>query len=200
MSHGVCIQQTEQTEQTQQTQREIFVDKYVEYFLKMTHVSKISQMDCYFFQLILFIHEGSEKHNLDKIDHKIKSNCLFVNKIFDDTFLFRDHGAEYQMYTRYISEYCPDEIQLDTAVGHAQSQIFYGCNFKCPTTFELIAQKLKTCGYSKEQILQQQKDLKYVEQTGSIEEYNLKQKQFKQCIITTKNICTFIGAIKNKTC
>lgn len=173
--------------------RETFANKYIEYLLNMTHLSKITKFDCYFFQLILFIHEGSNEMGQT---YKIKNNCFFVDKLFDKAVTFRNHGAEYQMYTRYIAEYCPDEITVDTSItgqlkSATQSQNFYGCNFKCQTTFKLIAQKLKTQGYTKVKILQLQNELKMLEKEN-IEACELKQQELKKCIVTTKNICMFI--------
>ncbi len=176
--------------------REIFIDKYVEYICSMSHVSKITKLDNYFYQLILFIHEGSEKYNTPKVTHKIKNNCLFVNKIFDDKFTFKDHGVECSMYMKYIMEYCPDEVTLDIMQGHTQPQTFYGCDFECGSTFLLIADKLKSLGYTKESLLQQQQELEHSKIYDTKEVYETKQKKYKQRLITTKNICLFIAGVK----
>lgn len=181
--------------------RELFVEKYVEYICSMTHVSKITQFNNYFYQLILFIHEGAEKHNKPSVTHKIKNNCLFVDKIFDDKFSFKEHGVEYNMCVKYITEYCNNEIQMDMMQGHTQQQTFYGCDFECPTTFKLISDKLKflMCSQTKESLIKQQKELEQSKMNDSPDIFDAKQKIFKQRLITTKNIMIFIDAIPKTT-
>ncbi len=181
---------------TERSEREIFVDKYIDYLCSMPSVSKITCFNGYFYELILFVHENTEKHNVSTFNHKIKNNCLFVNKIFDNAFKFADHGDEYNMYAKYIMTYCPDEIQHDTMQGHTQQEVYYGCNFECPTTFKLIAEKLKGLGYTKQSLLQQQKELEISKHLDSQEIFESKQKKFKQTLITTKNICGFVLAVQ----
>lgn len=174
--------------------REIFIDKYVEFVCSMTHVSKIVKFDNYFYQLILFLHDGTEKYNTTTVKHKLKNNCFFVDKIFDPSIQLMSHGAEYGMYKKYIMEYCPDEIQLDWTQENTQPSHYYGCDFQCPTTFTQISNKLKSIGYTKDFILQKQSELEYSKINDSKEDYESKLKQFKQHLITTKNISTFITA------
>lgn len=179
------------------SERDIFVDKYISYLCEVQHVSKIKQFKGYFYELLLYIHENATKHNMSTVSHKIKNNCLFVNKIFDNDFVFFDHCDEYNMYVRYITVYCPDEIQNDTMQGHTQQEKYYGCDFQCQTTFKLIVTKLKTLTeYSKESLLKQQDELEKLKSNIDLEEFNLKQKKFKQSLITAKNICGFINAVK----
>ncbi len=184
---------------SEKSHRELFIEKYVNYILCMEHESCIAKMDNYFYQLILFLHPNSEKYNDPKISHKIKENCLFINKTFDDKFLFNNdnnNGNESAMFLNYVANYCPLEITEESTINNPQVQKFYGCDFTCPTTFECIVRKLKTLGYSKEKLVNLQNEAKQLRRDGHENEYNNKMTELKRNMLIVKNICLFISANK----
>lgn len=176
--------------------REEFANKYVEYFIEMNHVSKITTLNNYFFQLILFLHEGGEKFDTTLSTHKIKENCFFIDKVFENTVQFYGHGDESQMYIKYICEYCPEEIKKEIIFGNSNPQTFYGCDFQCPLTFELISEKLKKLGFTKAELIEQQNEIAKLKDENS-EEYEKKLNEYKKNVTRVRNICTFRQAVKN---
>lgn len=173
-----------------------FVDKYVQYILKMETLSDITTFDNVFYQLVLFVHDNTQQFNSSHHTHKLKENCLYVNKIFQPDIKFYDHGHETLTYIKYIQEFCPTEISQETIQGNSNIQTLYGCDFRCTHTFNLISDKLKTCGFSKEKLTQQQNELTklkndLINDPSKQGEYDEKLIKFKKDLITVKNICLF---------
>lgn len=176
--------------------RQDFINKYVYYLLKMEHVSEMTSFDNVFFQLILFLHKGSENLNDTVNSHKMKDNCFYSSKIFQTSVIFQDHGLESVMFTKYIEEFNPTTSDDE----------FYSCDFKCAVTFEMISNKLKLYaqenGLTKESLAMQQNELiklkKSCEDSENFsKEYKIELGKFKKNLTVTKNICLFRKLVKN---
>ena len=202
---ATCTKANNQLNNQSNAVRETFVNSYIQYLLKMKHISTITRLDGLFFQLILFLHPNTDDLNTTSFPHKIRDNCFYVNKIFQNSVTFQNHGQESQMYTKYITEFCKKEITQENIFGTQRT--FYGCDFDCTTTFNLISEKIKNHGFNKEQLLEQQKDLKQlrrrIEKESDDEhiefletQYNKQMDMFKQNVITVKNICIFRKALQ----
>lgn len=172
--------------------RDIFVDEYVNYILKMNHISKINKFNGHFYELILFIHKETISPDCHLQNYKLKNNCFFINNVFDETTHLQDHGLEYQMFTKYVTEFCPSEISINLDKPDDCKPYVYGCNFDCSSTFNLITKKLKKVAHSKEEIMLAHHNLELLKKSDNLEEYKIKEKEYKQLLITTKNICAFI--------
>ena len=176
--------------------RQDFVNKYVHYLSKMEHVSEMTSFDNVFFQLILFLHKGSENLNDMGNSHKMKDNCFYSSNIFQTSVIFQDHGLESVMFTKYIAEFNPT-ISDDE---------FYSCDFKCSITFEMISSELKlyaqendltekSLAMQQNELIKLKKSCEYSENFGK--EYEIKLAKFKKNLIVTKNICLFRKLVKN---
>lgn len=181
----------------EQFTKEQFVQNYVNFICEMTHLSKITKFFGSFYELILFLHDGGEIHHNCLLTHKIKNNCFFVNNVFDENIKFRNFGVEYQNYVKYIAKYCPSEIQSKITNNNTHVEISYKCNFKCPTTFLLIKNKLLSLGYTRELLQLKKEELSNLKQMKNVEEYEKKHIEFQQMLITIKNICTFVKAVND---
>lgn len=183
--------------------KDAFVNKYIEYIEKMETISDIKSFDNLFYQLILFVHPNTEQFNNGTHNFKIKDNCLYIDKIFQPDVTFYDHSHESLVYIRYIQEFCPLEITSELVNGSPYSQTMFGCNFRCFDTFNLISEKLKNCGYSKERLIEQQTELTKLKSelkndimtpfkfSSKSNEYDEKLNKFKKDITIVKNICLF---------
>lgn len=162
--------------------KEEFVDKYVNYLLKMNFISDIDKFDKLFYQLLLFLHKDTKKYNNHAFSHKLKDNCFYINKEFINDVTLQDNGRELEMFVKYIKKYCPSEMDED----------YFGCDFKCPLLFTMISEKLKHSGYSKQKLFDQQEELNLLKlDPEKLNEYECKLNKFKQDLITVKNICLF---------
>lgn len=183
--------------------KDAFVNKYIEYIEKLETVSDIKSFDNLFYQLILFVHPNTEQFNDSLNVFKLRDNCLYVNKNFQPDIKFYDHGHESLVYIRYIQEFCPSEITSEIMNNSNYAETMFGCNFRCFDTFNLISEKLKKCGYSKDKLVRQQEEvirLKYelnndpmtpANFASKSNEYDEKMNKLKKDIIIVKNICLF---------